>query len=113
MSVKSFLGVILCSSFLLYNFPTIAYSQCNKAEAQSIINDIVNQGLAQRRDDGITIHYFWGGSWYTMGKGQQYNLIDGLGGAENCLRENVTVRIHVGGKNVARASHYLGKIEVY
>ena len=86
---------------------------CNKAEAQEVINMLVSGGMAERQDnpDSIIVWYIWKANWYGMSKEQQYKMISGLGGVEQCLKPGRAVRIRVAGKDVARASS-TGKVEL-
>lgn len=86
---------------------------CNKAEAQNIINMLVTEGLAERQDNpkSIAVWYIWKANWCGMPKEQQYSMISGLGGVEQCLKPGRAVRIRVAGKDVARAS-FSGKVEL-
>lgn len=86
---------------------------CDKAEAQKIIDALVSGGLAERQDTpgSITVWYIWKANWYGMPKEKQYSMISGLGGVEQCLKPGRAVRIRVAGKDVARASS-TGKVEL-
>lgn len=96
---------ILLAAMAVFVFSVPASAECNQNEARSIIQQIVNGGLADRQDEGgITIWYVWKGNWYGMSKEQQFGLIDGIAGAEHCIRPGVATRIRVAGKDVARGS---------
>ena len=88
-------GVLAC--------PLTVEADCDQKEAQALIKEVVNGGLATREDSGITIWYTWKAGWYSMSKDKQYSIASGLGGVERCLRSGVTVRIRAAGKDVARS----------
>lgn len=99
---------ILASVFLVCAAVLFSVSEghckCNEAEAKEIINAIVQGGLAEREESGITVWYIWKANWYGMPREQRYRLISGLGGVEQCLAPGRATRIRVAGKDVARAS---------
>lgn len=107
---KILLFCVVSIGFL--SFLNVANAQpCDKAEAESVIKEIQENGLASREDARITIFYHWNAGWFGMNEGQQFSMASGLGGAERCLREGVTVRIRSAGRDVARSTGR--KTEIY
>ena len=87
-------------------------SKLQQAEAQEVINMLVSGGMAERQDnpDSIIVWYIWKANWYGMSKEQQYKMISGLGGVEQCLKPGRAVRIRVAGKDVEQGLVLQGKL---
>lgn len=99
--------------FLAMAVASPAQSACDQNEAKTIIEMIVQGGLAERQDnpDSITVWYIWKDNWFGLPREKRFALISGLGGAEQCLKPGRATRIRVAGEDVARASS-TGKVEL-
>ncbi len=95
---------LLILTFIVFCFSTnTTQADCDKKAAKSLIQDILNQGVATRKDTGITIFYTMRINWSQLSDEQKYNFASGLGNVENCLRDGVAVRIRSAGKDVAKS----------
>jgi hypothetical protein len=107
--MKRIAGFLLAGAVALA--PMCAEAGCDKAEAKSIVDSIVQGGLATRRFVNVTTYYIWKKNWYSMPYKKQYNMINGLAGVEQCLRGGpVTTRIVYMGEEVAKGGP--GGVEV-
>ena len=91
-------GALMC--------PLAASAECDQKEAQKIIKQVVNGGVATREDQTVTIVYTWKANWHSMTKDKQYSLAEGLGAVERCLRPGVTMRIRSAGRDVAKSGNF-------
>ena len=99
--MKKVIGLLVVLVIALFTCP--ANADCDKVEAQNIIKSVVQGGLAEREVSHFTTYYHWKTGWYTIPYEQQYKLISGLAGVEQCLREGpVTTRIRFLGRDVAK-----------
>lgn len=103
-NMKKFLTSVFLVCAIMLFATSEGSCECDKAEAKELINTIVQSGLAERQESGITVWYIWKANWYGMPREQRYNLISGLGGVEQCLAPGRATRIRVAGKDVARVS---------
>lgn len=88
-----------------------ANAACDKAEAQDALAMILMVANRQDSPESVVVWYDWRANWDNMTPGQKRNLVQGIGGMEQCLTGKA-IRIRFGGKDVARYS-LTGKVELY
>lgn len=89
-----------------------ANAACDKAEAKNTLA-LIEQTVASRQDSegSAVVWYNWRDNWDRMTPGQKRNMVQSIGGLEQCLTGKA-VRIRYAGKDVARYS-LTGKVEIY
>lgn len=100
------------SAALVLALVSPAHAACDKAHAKEAL-DMIEQTVATRQDSpgSVVVWYNWRDNWDRMTPGQKREMVQGIGGMEQCLTGKA-IRIRYAGKDVARRS-LTGKVELY
>ena len=98
--MKRFIPVIFAA--ILLSSP--ANAECDREEAATVVQQVIENKLAVRHDDGQTVTYTWYAPWHRLSFQQKNSIANGLTAVEECLRPGTTMTLRFAGKDVARGN---------
>lgn len=112
MHRKFFASVVFAAAAAMAMPIHDALADCDKSQARQVLA-LIEANFARREfdDSGAVTWYHWRQDWSRLSRSQKYDLVDRIGGLEQCL-SGKAVRIRYQNRDVARSS-LLGKVEIF